>query len=68
MKRLEYWVHSLVSPDVRFEVCEYAEAKEAMLFALLAYLCVCGAASNIPSVTGAKGARILGKVSEPPPT
>jgi len=39
------------------------EAKEAVAFALLAYLHVNGRAGNVPRATGARGQRILGKVS-----
>jgi anhydro-N-acetylmuramic acid kinase len=39
------------------------EAKEAMAFALLAYLHVHGAAGNVPRATGASGTRILGKLT-----
>jgi anhydro-N-acetylmuramic acid kinase len=37
------------------------EAKEAVAFALLAHLHVRGRAGNVPSATGARGPRILGK-------
>ncbi len=40
-----------------------AEAKEAVAFALLAYLHLRGRTGNLPSVTGARGARLLGKLS-----
>lgn len=39
------------------------EAKEAMAFALLAHLHVSGQAGNVPRATGAKGPRILGKLT-----
>jgi anhydro-N-acetylmuramic acid kinase len=39
------------------------EAKEAVAFALLAYLHVTGATSNVPRATGARGPRILGKLT-----
>jgi anhydro-N-acetylmuramic acid kinase len=39
------------------------EAKEAVAFALLAYLHVNGEAGNVPRATGAKGLRILGKLT-----
>ena len=38
------------------------EAKEAVAFALLAKLCLDGAPGNVPSATGARGPRILGKI------
>ena len=37
------------------------EAKEAVAFALLGYLHLAGRPGNVPSATGARGARILGK-------
>jgi anhydro-N-acetylmuramic acid kinase len=40
-----------------------AEAKEAVAFALLAYLHVNGEPGNVPRATGAKGPRILGKLT-----
>jgi anhydro-N-acetylmuramic acid kinase len=39
------------------------EAKEAVAFALLAYLHVNGATGNVPRATGARGARVLGKLT-----
>jgi anhydro-N-acetylmuramic acid kinase len=39
------------------------EAKEAVAFALLAYLHVNGQTANVPRATGAKGPRILGKLT-----
>jgi len=39
------------------------EAKEAVAFALLAYLHVHGEPANVPRATGARGARILGKLT-----
>jgi anhydro-N-acetylmuramic acid kinase len=39
------------------------EAKEAVAFALLAYLHVNGRAGNVPRATGARGARVLGKLT-----
>ena len=40
-----------------------AEAKEAVAFALLARQFVDGQPGNVPRATGAKGSRILGKLS-----
>jgi anhydro-N-acetylmuramic acid kinase len=45
------------------EVFFDAEAKEAVAFALLAKLFVDGQPGNVPSATGAKGPRILGKLT-----
>lgn len=39
-----------------------AEAKEAMLFALLANECLMGTPANVPSVTGARKSVVLGKI------
>ncbi|MEP7344420.1 MAG: anhydro-N-acetylmuramic acid kinase [Gemmatimonadaceae bacterium] len=39
------------------------EAKEAVAFALLGYLFLERQAGNVPSVTGAKGGRVLGKLT-----
>ena len=39
------------------------EAKEAIAFAVLANQTLFGAPGNIPAVTGASGARVLGKIS-----
>ena len=38
------------------------DAKEAILFAVLANETVGGLAGNVPSVTGAKAATVLGKI------
>ena len=45
------------------EVFFDGEAKEAVAFALLAHLHVSGQAGNVPRATGAKGPRILGKLT-----
>ena len=45
--------------DVFFD----GEAKEAVAFALLAHLHVNGRAGNVPRATGAKGPRVLGKLT-----
>ncbi|HEY2856675.1 MAG TPA: anhydro-N-acetylmuramic acid kinase [Gemmatimonadaceae bacterium] len=59
-------IASLIAPievrsfsDVFFD----GEAKEAVAFALLAHLHVNGRAGNVPRATGAKGPRILGKLT-----
>ena len=41
------------------------EAKEAVAFALLAHLHMEGKPGNVPSATGAKGTRVLGKFTPP---
>ena len=59
-------IASLVAPiRVRQfdEVFFDAEAKEAVAFALLAKLFVDGQPGNVPTATGAKGPRILGKLT-----
>jgi anhydro-N-acetylmuramic acid kinase len=45
------------------EVFFDGEAKEAVAFALLAKLFVDGRAGNVPTATGAKGPRVLGKLT-----
>ena len=45
--------------DVYFD----GEAKEAVAFALLAYLHVAGRPGNVPTATGARGQRVLGKLT-----
>jgi anhydro-N-acetylmuramic acid kinase len=47
--------------DVYFDV----EAKEAVAFALLGYLFLRGRPGNVPTVTGARGPRVLGRWSPP---
>jgi anhydro-N-acetylmuramic acid kinase len=48
---------------VKVTIAEQAQAKEAVAFALLAWLSWHGIAGNVPSATGAKRAVVLGKVS-----
>jgi anhydro-N-acetylmuramic acid kinase len=49
-------------PVRRFDAVYYdGEAKEAVAFALLGYLHVRGLPGNIPTATGARGPRVLGK-------
>jgi anhydro-N-acetylmuramic acid kinase len=50
--------------DVFFD----GEAKEAVAFALLAKLALDGTPGNVPGATGARGARILGKLQRHTPT
>ena len=47
-----------------FAECYFdGEAKEAVAFALLAYLHINGESANVPRATGARGPRILGKLT-----
>jgi anhydro-N-acetylmuramic acid kinase len=46
------------------EVFFDGEAKEAVVFALLAMLAIEGKVGNVPGATGAKGPRILGKIQQ----
>jgi anhydro-N-acetylmuramic acid kinase len=45
------------------EVYFDGEAKEAVAFALLGYLHVTNRPGNVPTATGARGQRILGKLT-----
>lgn len=59
-------IQQLVAPvQIRSFADEFfdGEAKEAVAFALLAYLHVTRRAGNVPRATGARGARILGKLT-----
>ena len=52
---------------VRFDDLFFdGEAKEAVAFALLGYLHLTGAPGNVPSATGARGPRVLGKLTPAP--
>jgi len=48
---------------VKVSVAEGAQAKEAVAFALLGWLSWHGLAGNVPAATGARGARVLGKLT-----
>ena len=39
------------------------EAKEALVFAFLGFLTICGTAGNLPAATGARGPRVLGHIT-----
>jgi len=41
------------------------DAKEAVAFAYLGHLTLAGQAGNVPSATGAKGPRVLGRITPP---
>lgn len=59
-KRLHPWAVRAFD-EVYFD----AEAKEAVAFALLGHLHLAGRAGNVPRATGARGPRILGKLTPP---
>ena len=48
---------------VKVSVAEGAQAKEAVAFALLAWLSWHGLPGNVPAATGALGPRVLGKLT-----
>jgi len=48
---------------VKVSVAEGAQAKEAVAFALLGWLSWHGMVGNVPAATGARGARVLGKLT-----
>jgi anhydro-N-acetylmuramic acid kinase len=62
---VEALVRELAPRTVRLFADEYfdGEAKEAVAFALLAALHLAGQPGNIPSATGARGPRVLGKMT-----
>eukprot|EP00741_Cyanophora_paradoxa_P016043 tig00000042_g15488.t1 len=57
---------ALGAPDLAFVPSDErgvpSDAKEALGFALLGYATLCGAPANVPSVTGAAGPAVLGKI------
>ena len=62
MNRIKYHL-----PETRIETTENIsfsiDSKEAALFALLAYQCITGTPSSLPSCTGATKRTILGKIT-----
>jgi anhydro-N-acetylmuramic acid kinase len=61
MERMCALVHARVTTSHEFGIG--VDAKEAILFAVLAYETFRGRAGNLPSATGARKSMILGKVS-----
>lgn len=68
MERLAAIIHARVTTTAEFEIG--VDAKEAILFALLAHQTHQGRVGNLPSATGARKPVILGKISRGtrPPT
>ncbi len=60
MRRLS---EAFAALGVRVSVAKDAQAKEAMAFALLGWLTWHDLPGNIPAATGARGVRVLGKIS-----
>ena len=55
---------ALGGPVTRFEELFFdGDAKEAVAFALLGWLTLRGRPGNVPGATGAKGLRVLGRVT-----
>jgi anhydro-N-acetylmuramic acid kinase len=69
-KAIMKWLKSLLGSDTQFNTTDdlglSAEAKEAVAFALLAAATLDGVPSNVPSVTGAERAVVLGSVTPRP--
>ncbi len=61
MRRLGEGFASL---GVKLTVAPHAQAKEAVAFALLGWLTWHGLPGNVPAATGARGPRVLGKISQ----
>jgi anhydro-N-acetylmuramic acid kinase len=63
-------LRALVDKDTRIKPIEHeqglSEAKEAIAFALLGAATLDGVPSNVPSVTGAKRAVVLGSITPKP--
>ena len=60
MRRLS---EAFAALGVRVSIAKDAQAKEAMAFALLGWLTWHDLPGNIPAATGARGVRVLGKIS-----
>jgi len=63
MERLQAVLNARVTTSDEFGIG--VDSKEAILFAVLAYQTHQRRAGNIPSATGARKAKILGKISLP---
>jgi anhydro-N-acetylmuramic acid kinase len=66
MNRIAHHIERCFGHPIPTKECPNTDAKEAMLFAYLAYLSVHGLPGNVPSVTGCEGPRVLGKICYPP--
>ena len=63
MARLRYHLGADVALCTHEELGIDSDAKEALAFALLAYLAILGKPGNIPSCTGARSEQILGQIA-----
>jgi anhydro-N-acetylmuramic acid kinase len=63
INRLRYYLKKTCGIDNLIIDDKYGDAKEAVGFAILAYLTLTNQPGNIPKVTGARGYRILGKIT-----
>ena len=74
MRRIAARLHAEIAPGIPVYAYEEkfpdlnGDAKEAMLFAYLAFLHAKGLPGNVVSVTGCRGPRILGKRCYAPPS